>query len=157
MTSRLKQAGALTAAGIMAVSLLVGLEGQRERAYLDLVKKWTICNGETAGVTEGMVKTPAECRAMLVQSAIKHEQGMRACLKRPDSLPDPTYVALLSFTYNVGTGAFCRASLTRKINAGDIRGGCDGLLAWDRAGGRKVRGLTLRRQKERELCLKGLS
>lgn len=44
----------------------------------------------------------------------------------------------------------------RRFNAGNWRGGCDAFLMWNRAGGRVVRGLALRRARERALCLKGL-
>ncbi len=46
--------------------------------------------------------------------------------------------------------------MARRLNAGDIRGACDALLAWNKAGGRVVQGLTNRRQDERRLCLEGL-
>jgi len=43
--------------------------------------------------------------------------------------------------------------MTKKANAGDMRGACDSLLLWNKAGGKVVNGLTVRRQKERALCL----
>ena len=50
----------------------------------------------------------------------------------------------------------CRSTAARRFNAGDWRGGCEAFLMWNKAGGRPVRGLTLRRQRERALCMKGL-
>lgn len=44
----------------------------------------------------------------------------------------------------------------RRFSAGNWRGGCDAFLMWNKAGGRVVRGLSLRRARERALCLKGL-
>ena len=69
-------------------------------------------------------------------------------------MSDNTRIAMLSFTYNVGGGALCKSSVARKINAGDLRGGCDALLLYNRANGVPLRGLTNRRVAERELCLK---
>jgi lysozyme len=44
--------------------------------------------------------------------------------------------------------------MAKKANAGDMQGACDSLMSWNKAGGKVVNGLTIRRQKERELCLK---
>jgi lysozyme len=71
-------------------------------------------------------------------------------------LPDYTRAALVSFAYNVGSAGACRSSTIRKMNQGDIRGGCEALMQWTRAQGRVVKGLVNRRDKERKLCLAGL-
>ena len=84
------------------------------------------------------------------------EKGMRRCLKSPDKIPDKTYVAFLSFSYNVGIGAFCRSTLVRKANSGDLRGACKELLKWVNAGGKRIRGLVNRRKDELRICLSGL-
>jgi lysozyme len=104
----------------------------------------------------GDVYTVDECKAMLGDALIEFETGMRKCMIRPDSVPDKPYVAFLSFTYNVGVGAFCKSTLARKVNSGDLRGACNELPKWNRAGGRVIRGLTIRRAEERKLCLEGV-
>ena len=151
--SRLKTGAAITA---LLVPLVGGFEGLRLYAYKDPVGIPTICFGETKGVRMGMTKTRSECEAMLLHSLRMHESGMRDCLKQPDSLPDETYGALVSFTYNVGVGAFCRSTLARKANAGDLVGACNQLPRWNKAGGIPLPGLTRRRAEERELCLRPL-
>ena len=100
--------------------------------------------------------TPAECKTMLASRLAEFETGMSRCLKYPDAVPDKAYAAFLSFTYNVGTGAFCGSTLARKVNAGDLRGGCLELLKWDKAAGIRLPGLTMRRQAESALCLEGI-
>jgi lysozyme len=60
-------------------------------------------------------------------------------------------------TYNIGGAAYCRSTVARRFNAGRWKEGCDAYLMWNRGGGRVIRGLTLRRQDERKLCLSGLS
>jgi lysozyme len=75
------------------------------------------------------------------------------CTKVPISQNE--YDAYTLFAYNVGTAAFCGSSLLKKLNQGDHVGACDGLLAWDYAGGKRVLGLTRRRQFERSVCLGG--
>lgn len=59
--------------------------------------------------------------------------------------------ALVSLCFNIGTGAFAKASLVRALNRGDYAGCADGILAWNKVKGKPVRGLTRRRQAERSL------
>jgi lysozyme len=149
-----------TALAALLVSVVGGFEGLRQKAYLDPVGIPTICFGETRGVQLGQTKTRDECDAMLVESLLRHERGMVACIDNPQALPDKTYGAFLSFTYNVGVGAFCKSTLLRLVNRGKLFHACDQLPRWTRVtiGSRKVvlRGLVKRRAQEREMCLEGL-
>ncbi len=61
--------------------------------------------------------------------------------------------ALYSFTYHVGSGAFSKSTLLKKLNAGDQDGACEELRRWGYAGGMKFRGLMNRRDMERSMCL----
>lgn len=152
MNSRLKKSATLAAA---AVALVATWEGVKTVAYKDIVGIPTVCFGETRGVKIGDQYTLDQCKVMLGDALVEFETGMRKCMREPDRVPDGAYVAILSWSYNVGTGAACRSTLMRRLNAGDIAGACDELLKWDKAGGRKVRGLTNRRVAERKLCLSG--
>lgn len=75
------------------------------------------------------------------------EQGVRVQLSQEQ------FDALVSFVFNVGTGAFGSSTLLRKLNAGDRDGAADELLRWSRAGGRVLEGLLSRRRAERALFL----
>lgn len=152
MASRLKKGSAVAAAAIALVSTF---EGLRTVAYRDPIGIPTVCFGETRGVKMGDGYTVQQCKDMLGDSLREFETGMRACLVNPDRIPDKPYEAFLSFTYNVGTGAFCKSTMARKINAGDLRGACDEFPKWDKAAGIRLPGLTKRRTAERALCVEG--
>lgn len=157
--SRLRKAGiagSLTAAGVLVVATVGDFEGLRTSAYPDVIGIPTICYGETRGVRLGDRRTVAECKAMLGDRLVEFEGEMRRCLRNPDAIPDRPYVAFLSLSYNIGSAAFCKSSVAKLINAGDLRGACNRLVVFDRAGGRKIAGLTRRRAEERKLCLEGL-
>jgi lysozyme len=127
------------------------------RAYQDIVGVWTICDGDTNNVRAGMVETEAGCRDRLERQLVAHAAPILRCvpaLGRPER--ENQLVASVSLAYNIGTGGFCRSTAARRFNAGDWRGGCDAFLMWNKAGGQVVRGLTLRRERERALCLRGL-
>lgn len=93
---------------------------------------------------------------MLGNALVEFETGMRKCLTSPDKVPDKPYVAFLSLSYNIGTGAFCRSSVARYANSADYRRACDAISLYNKAGGRVVKGLVNRRADERKLCLEGL-
>ena len=146
----------LTAAGVLAVGLVGGYEGLKLVAYRDIAGVPTVCFGETRGVKMGDRYTAEECRAMLGDALVEFETGMRRCLAQPDKIPDKPYVAFLSLTYNIGIGAFCRSSVARLANEGRLPQACDAMLAWNKAGGKVVKGLQRRRAEERDICRSGL-
>jgi lysozyme len=147
----------LTAAGSLAVTHNGAMEGLRLVAYKDIVGVWTACYGETKGMGPGMRFTKDKCDVMFTDSLIEHEQGMRECLNNPDALPDKVYVAYLSGVYNYGVGAFCKSSIARLANAGNLRASCGAIMAYVFAGKKVVPGLVKRREKERQMCLDGLA
>lgn len=150
--SRLKKGAAILAA---AVALVGGYEGLRTVAYRDVVGVPTICFGETRGVQMGDTATVEQCKVMLGDALVEFSTALDRCLTV--KTPDKTYTAILSWSYNVGSGAACRSTLVKLANQGQLRAACEELLKWDKAGGRVVKGLTVRRQDERRLCLEGLA
>lgn len=137
--------------------------------YLDLVRVPTACDGLTTDaqgrkLRVGQRFTEAQCSAMLEQALIAHAERVMAC--SPGLAISRDYMtekqrmgprfAAVSLGYNVGTAAYCKSTARRMFNAGQYKAGCDALLAWNKAGGRVVRGLQLRRERERLVCVKGL-
>lgn len=140
----------LASAGL--ISAVGMLEGTRYVPYEDIVGVWTVCQGYAGkDVVRDKRYTPAEC-AGLTESQLKEKgAAVLRCVTVP--IKQHEYDAYTLFTYNVGTAAFCRSSLLKKLNQGDHVGACNGLLAWDYAGGLRVAGLTRRREYERRMCL----
>ncbi len=151
--SRLKRNAGLMAAG---VALVGAWEGRKLVAYKDIVGVPTVCFGETRGVKMSDAYTKEQCQVMLGDGLVEFEAGMRGCLTEPDKVPDGPYIAALSLSYNIGTGAFCRSTVRMRFNQENYRAGCDAFLMWNKAGGRVVKGLTNRRKHERRVCLDGI-
>ena len=144
------------AGGVMALALpfVAGEEGLRTEAYLDSVGVPTICYGETTNVRMGDVKTKDECNALFYVRLGYFAMAVDYAVE-PDLSPQ-AHAAFTSLAYNVGLGAFKKSTLLKKANNNDMRGACEQLLRWNRAGGIVLKGLTKRRERERELCLSGL-
>lgn len=66
-------------------------------------------------------------------------------------LNDNQFSALVSFTFNVGSGALQRSTLRMKLNRGEYEEVPKELLRWSRAGGRVLKGLLARRRAEAAL------
>ncbi|WP_342163146.1 lysozyme [Methylobacterium sp. SD21] len=145
-----------TAAAALAVTFVGTREGTKLKAYRDIVGVPTICNGETRGVTMGMTATKEECQAMLLKGLGEFEVDVLKCVPGLANAPDERLVAHVSLAYNIGAGAYCKSTVARRYNAGDIAGSCDAFDMWDKAGGRRVNGLAIRRNDEQVLCRKGL-
>jgi lysozyme len=74
---------------------------------------------------------------------------LRLCphIDTPDRL-----AAIIDFTFNLGAGALKVSTLRKRINAGRWSDVPYQLMRWNKAGGRVLRGLTLRRKSEAALC-----
>ncbi|QOY96321.1 lysozyme [Massilia sp. UMI-21] len=145
--------GAVAAAALLAFT--PAWEGTELTTYRDLGGTLTYCTGATEDAQFGKAYTPAQCRAQLDRDLEWHAAGIARCIPM-DRLTDGQKVAFVDAAYNIGVAAFCRSSMARRAAAGNMAGACDALLMWNKVGGKEVRGLTRRRQAERELCRRGL-
>jgi lysozyme len=130
-----------------------GFEGLYCTAYPDQLAHGlpTVCYGETEGVHLGDHYTPEQCADMLANKLPRYWHDIEPCIHVP--VNDNEKIAFTSFAYNLGTGAFCKGQVAQRLNRGDHAGACNAMLAYDHASGRKIKGLTRRREAERKLCL----
>lgn len=161
LAKRAPAAGLVALVGTIAAGVLFTTipkdEGTELRAYRDIVGVWTICNGDTRNVRPGMVETREGCRKRLEQQLIDHAAPVLACVPAlKEAGRDYQRAAAVSLAYNIGVNAYCRSTSAARFRVRDWRGGCDAMLKFNRAGGRVVRGLQLRRERERAICLRGL-
>jgi lysozyme len=159
-TKRPARRGLLAIVGATAAAALLvftpAQEGRALKTYRDIGGVLTYCDGATESAQAGRTYTSAECDAQLDRDLERHAAGIARCIPM-DRLTAGQKVAFVDAAFNIGVPAFCGSSMARRINAGDAIGACDALLLWNRAGGKEVLGLSRRRQRERELCLKGLT
>ena len=137
------------------VNLVKMFEGFEPVAYKDVVGVWTIGYGNTfyldgKRVKEGDNISHAQGEKLL-KDTLEHFAKQVTDEIRVQ-LTDCQFGALVSFTYNVGIGAFRRSTLLRKVNANpedpNIRAEFG---KWVRAGGNTLNGLVRRRKAEADL------
>jgi lysozyme len=142
----------IAALGASAV-LVVGLAMEENfvgQAYQDIVGVWTIGFGTTEGVKPGDKIDPVKALQRKLTDIQKFEGAIKKCVTVP--LHQHEYDAFLSLAYNIGPGAFCSSTLVRRLNSGDYESACKEILRWNKAGGRVVRGLVNRREREFKQC-----
>ena len=129
-----------------------GVEGRVYDPYKDVAGVWTVCDGHTGNdIIKGKKYTDRECDRLLWNDLQPVKKTVDSLVKVP--LNEYQRAALYSFTYNVGSGAFSKSTLLKKLNSGDQYGACEELRRWVYAGGMKFRGLMNRRDMERSMCL----
>ena len=128
-------------------------EGLRLSSYPDPGSKngepWTIGYGSTSGVRKGMTITKEQAEARLVQDLTHAEDTVSRLVMVP--LNDNQFGALVSFVFNIGSGAFASSTLLRKLNAGDYAAVPAQLARWNKNDGSVMAGLTKRRPAEAKL------
>lgn len=158
MTSRLRNKLIAAAGGgaMLIASLFLGgqdgVEGRKYVAYKDVAGVWTVCDGHTGrDIVRGKTYTDRECDNLLWKDLQPAKKTVDSLVKVP--LGEYQRAALYSFVFNVGSDAFSKSTLLRKLNRGDHAGACEEMRRWVYAGKQKWAGLINRREMERSLCI----
>lgn len=140
-------------------------EGYWPTAKIDTVGTKRPCTGGY-GSTEGIKcgETHSEtywANLLKVRLADNYDREIGACIHV--QLPDSARAAMITTAYNAGSAAVCRSPMVAKMNAGDVKGGCEALLTKDangnyngwyiRAQGKILPGLINRRRDDMKMCL----
>lgn len=148
----------------MSNELIKKFEGFRSEPYYDQAGVATIGYGTTVypsgdrvkindpEITEGMGDQFLEYH--VINKIVPHMQSKIHVLTQ---LNINQKNAIKSLIYNIGTGAFSKSTVLKRLNSGDFNGAADAFLMWNKVtiNGKKVvsEGLSTRRKKERELFL----
>ncbi len=136
-----------------ALDMIREFEGWSSTVYRDPVGVPTIGFGFTKGVT--MNTPPMTLAAGEARLRRELAEQYAPALAPIDGLNANQRAALLSFIWNVGPGGVASSTMVGSaLRVRDWQAAADSLLSWDRAGGRRLAGLTRRRQAERALFLK---
>ena len=137
-----------------AVALIKKFEGCSLKAYQDSVGVWTIGYGTTnadkeiTGITikAGTMITQKQAESFLLKSLNKKYAAKVNKYYAKYKFNQNQFDALVSFAYNIGSLDQLTAKGTRSIKVIS-----DKIIAYDRAGGKPLAGLTRRRRAEKAL------
>lgn len=136
------------------LALLADLEGCRLRPYQCSAGVWTSGIGHTAGVAPKRDITEQDAAKNLVADVLNTERRLAVCA--PVDMPPQVYDAVVSFAFNVGTGAACKSTLVYFLNQKKWQQACDQLPRWVYIDGVRNTGLENRRKRELAWCMKGV-
>ena len=136
------------------INLICGFEGLKLKAYDDGVGVWTIGFGTTIypngiKVKKGDTCTEAQAKAYMAHDLKKFESAVNSAVTVP--INQNQFDALVSLTYNIGTGALKESTLLKKLNEADYKGASAQFNVWNKGGGKVMQGLVNRRVVERKL------
>ena len=135
------------------LDLIKRFEGYREKAYMCPAGVWTVGYGHTKGVTASTKCDTVSAHKFLIADVGEAELAIANATSV--KLSQFQFDALVSFVFNLGAGAFRKSTLLRKIDKKDFAGAANEFDKWVFAGGKKQKGLELRRAAEKELFLEG--
>ena len=144
------------AALALSASALVGMaihEGYRDKAYIPVPGDVpTIGFGETNGVKLGDKTDPVRALIQLNNTATAFQNKLKQCI---GDVPmyQHEWDAVVSWAYNVGTGAACKSTLVKKLQAYEYEAACNELRKWVNFQGKPLPGLVKRRNEEADKCL----
>lgn len=129
--------------------LIRSFEGERLTAYPDPATggdPWTIGVGHTGPeVKRGLKITEAQSAAYLIADLARFEAAVSVAAP---VTTQAQFDAMVSLAFNIGSSAFAKSTLVKRHNAGDHEGAARQFVAWNRAAGKVMAGLTRRREAE---------
>jgi lysozyme len=133
------------------LELICKFEGFEAKAYQDAVGVWTIGYGHTAmaglpDVKRGDKITMKQAQDILATDVRKFELAVKSKLTRAPT--QAQFDAMVSLCFNIGPGNFAKSSVLRHFNAGNFDKAAASFALWNKAKGKELRGLTLRRAAE---------
>jgi lysozyme len=156
------------------IKMLKHHEGVRYKPYQCPAKLWTIGVGHVMypeqakipSTPEGMATRKAyplksqdnrrwseeEVDSILAKDVVRFERGVARYL--PIRLSQNEFDALVSFSFNLGLGVLQRSTLRQALLRGDKVMAMQSLLKYNKAGGKVLKGLDIRRKDEAALFRK---
>jgi lysozyme len=142
--------------GTAGLDIIKEFEGLRLQPYNDSVNFCTVGYGHLirrSPVTpQDLPITQEQADAYLVADLEWAEAAVTRYVKVP--LTQNQFDALVSWTYNLGTGTLSTSLVLHLLNAKAYQVASDHMLLYNKAGGQVSKGLTRRRQAEVALFLK---
>lgn len=139
------------------LEIIGNAEGCRRDAYKCPADVITIGIGSTESGGDKIDVSKRYSDEEIAERWVKDLKLAENCVNRYGNgrnMPQGAFEAMTSITFNVGCGTMRKSTMFRMANTtGYSVHLCNQFPRWVYAGGRKLRGLEIRREKEKALCL----
>ncbi|QLB40813.1 lysozyme [Mannheimia pernigra] len=142
------------------LEIIGNAEGCRRDPYKCPADVLTVGIGSTEASGQKIDKNRKYSDLEIAERWVKDIQIAEKCVNlygNGRNLPQGAFEAMTSITFNVGCGKMKKSTLFKMANRGYSPEMCQQFERWVYAGGKKLRGLEIRREKEKALCLTGLA
>lgn len=147
---------------IATEALIKPFEGYHRRlpdgscaAYADPgtgAKPWTIGWGCTGpDINEDTIWTRQQAEERLEAEVLHFANGVLKLSPSLSNEPPKRLAAIISFAFNCGLGAYRISTLKKRVDAKDWHEAQKEIVRWNKAAGRVLKGLTIRRQAEAKM------
>lgn len=134
------------------IDLIKQFEGFSPTAYMDAVGIWTIGYGTIRYPNGVKVQQGDTCTKEQAEQYLIHDtKWVVDTLKEYSWLKQNQIDALASLIYNIGRAAFKNSTIKKYIDSKHFYLASKEFDRWNKAGGRVIKGLVVRRAKERKL------
>ncbi len=133
------------------INIIKQFEGFSAKPYLCSGGFWTIGYGHKIINTKFNIITEEYAEELLLQDLLYSELSVTRNIKY--RLNQNQFDALVSLTFNIGGAALQRSTLRQKINKQELTYIRQEFLRWNKAGGKIILGLIIRRNIEAQLFL----
>lgn len=178
MSNTMKNITKIATTTICSVSIIIGIvisdysdEIRTSRAGLEIIGNAEACISEpyycpanilTVGIgsTTGTIEQRKYSDNEIAERWVSDIKSAEQCVNRYANgfhLSQSVFDATTSIVFNVGCTKMKESTMFRYLNNGNYKAACNELPRWNKAGGQVLKGLVIRREKERELCLADLN
>ena len=136
------------------LKLIRDSEGCKLTAYQCSGGVWTVGWGYTGtDIKKGLVWTQEKADECLLVTAMG---VLNQAIKASPILATANMekqAAIADFIYNLGVGNYAKSTLKKRVDAGNWLAASSEIKKWNKAAGKEMKGLIVRRQKEADLLL----
>lgn len=135
------------------IKLIKDSEGCKLTSYKCPAGIWTLGYGQTCEIKQGMTWTQQQADDDLIKTALA---VLNRAIKYSPILATANMekqAAIADFLYNCGIGNYAKSTLKKQVDAGNWLAASSEIKKWNKAAGKEMKGLTVRRSKEADLLL----
>jgi len=132
----------------------IGLQPKQDPILIWTVGFGHACKNKDEAFKSFANLTESQAEELLKKDLLKFETNVSNLVKV--KLNENQFSALVDFAYNCGAANLATSTLLKKLNKSDYAGAANEFQRWDKAAGKVLKGLTLRRQAEKELFLEAV-
>lgn len=135
------------------IKLIKDSEGCQLTSYKCPAGIWTLGYGQTCEIKQGMTWTQQQADDDLIKTALA---VLDRAVKYSPILATANIeklAAIADFIYNLGIGNYSKSTLKKQVDAGNWLAASSEIKKWNKAAGKELKGLTIRRGKEAHLLL----